>query len=220
MKRKTLACLICSVLVVGMLSLTGCGSSNGSGNSDQDAIYKDLTSQLDSFKDSGPQALAEELKANDSTLKPLGIDYDEFANAILDGFTYNIGTITVKDGAKSATAEVELTSKTANTALTALINNLPSTATSLSVDDLSSEDNLNKFIGKQLVEAVKKADTEKTTLTLTYSKTNDKWSLDDLETQFYKALGLDTINLDSVYSYLGVSNYSELESYINQYLSQ
>lgn len=221
MKRKTLACLVCSVLVVGALTLTGCGSSNsGSGNADQEAISKDLTTQLESFKSSGSKALADELKANESTFKTLGIDSDEFAKEMMDGFSYSIGTITVKDGAKSATAEVKLTSKTVVSALTALVNNIPSAVTTLSADDISSEDKINKFIGKQLLQAAKSAGTESTTVTLTYSKSGDNWKMDDLETQIYKALGLDTIDLNSIYSYLGVSNASELESYINQLLSK
>ena len=220
MKRKTLACLVCSVLVVGVFALAGCASNSGSGNADQEAISKDLTTQLDSFKSSGSKALADELKANESTFKTLGIDSDEFAKEMIDGFSYSIGTITVKDGAKSATAEVKLTSKTVVSALTALVNNIPSAVTSLSADDISSEDKINKFIGKQLLQAAKSAGTESTTITLTYSKSGDNWKMDDLETQIYKALGLDTIDLNSIYSYLGVSNASELESYINQLLSK
>ena len=70
------------------------------------------------------------------------------------------------------------------------------------------------------MEAAKSASTGSTSLTLTYSKSGDSWKMDDLETQVYKALGLDTIDLQSIYNYLGVSNYSELESLINQYLSK
>ena len=220
MKRKTLACLVCSVLVVGVFALVGCASNSGSGNADQDAISKDLTSQLDSFKSSGSKALADELKANESSFKTLGIDSDEFANELLNGLTYSIGTITVNDGSKSATAEVNLTSKSVSSVLTALVNNLPSSAASITADDISSEDKINKFIGTQLMQAVKSAGTEKTNLTLTYSKSGDTWKMDDLETQVYKALGLDAINLDGIYSYLGVKDAAELESYINQYLSK
>ncbi len=212
MKRKTIFCLICTVLVVGMLSLAGCG------NADQDAISKDLTSQLDSLQSSGSQALTKELKANESTFTALGIDTDELAKSILDGFTYNIGTITIKDGAKSATADVELTSKTANTILTSLVNTLPSAAANITANDIATEDSLNKFIGKQLTEAVNKAGTEKATLTVTYSKNGDTWKLDDLETQLYKALGLDELKLEDIYKQLGVSNYQELENYIKQYI--
>ncbi len=218
MKRKTLACLLCSVLAFGMLSLAGCGSNSGSGNSDQDAISKDLTTQLDSFKSSGSQMIAEQLKANDSALSTIGINSDDFAKEMLDGFSYSIGTIKVDSKANSATAEVTITSKTVYSALTALVTNLPTAVTNMSADDLSTDENINKFIGKQLTEAVKSAGTEETTITLTYSKSGDTWKMDDLETQVYKALGLDTITLDSIYSMLGVSNASELESLVSQYL--
>lgn len=217
MKRKTLACLLCSVLAIGMLSLAGCGSS-GSGSSDQDAISKDLTTQLDSFKSSGSQMIGEQLKANDSALSTLGINSDDFAKEMLDGFSYSIGTIKVDSKANSATAEVTITSKTIYSALTALVTNLPTAVTNMSADDLSTDENINKFVGKQLTEAVKSAGTEETTITLTYSKSGDTWKMDDLETQVYKALGLDTISLDSIYSMLGVNNASELESLVNQYL--
>lgn len=216
MKRKTLACLLCSVLAIGMLSLAGCGSSSGS--SDQDAISKDLTTQLDSFKSSGSQMIGEQLKANDSALSTLGINSDDFAKEMLDGFSYSIGTIKVDSKANSATAEVTITSKTIYSALTALVTNLPTAVTNMSADDLSTDENINKFVGKQLTEAVKSAGTEETTITLTYSKSGDTWKMDDLDTQVYKALGLDTISLDSIYSMLGVSNASELESLVNQYL--
>ena len=216
MKRKTLACLLCSVLAIGMLSLAGCGSS--SGGSDQDAISKDLTTQLDSFKSSGSQMIGEQLKANDSALSTLGINSDDFAKEMLDGFSYSIGTIKVDSKANSATAEVTITSKTIYSALTALVTNLPTAVTNMSADDLSTDENINKFVGKQLTEAVKSAGTEETTITLTYSKSGDTWKMDDLETQVYKALGLDTISLDSIYSMLGVNNASELESLVNQYL--
>ena len=220
MKRKTLVCLICSVLVVGIFALAGCGSSSGSGTSDQDVISNDLTSQLDSFKSNGSQALADELKANDSTFKTLGIESDEFAKELLDGFGYSIGAITVDSKAGTASAEVNLTSKTVSSVFVSLVTNFPSALSNLTADDISSEDKINKIIGNQLMEAAKSAETVTTTLNLTYSKTGDSWTMDDLETQIYKALGLDTINLDSIYSYFGVSNYSELESYIKQVLSK
>ncbi len=227
MKRKTLVCALCAVLVVGMLALVGCGSSSTSGNSgsssgtsDQEAISKDLSSQLDAFKNSGSQAFAEELKAYDSMFKTLGIDSGEFAKELLNGFTYSIGTITVDSEKGSAIAEVKITSKTVGSVLVAVVNTIPSAVTTLTADDLSSENTINTFIGNQLMQAVKSAGTEDTALTLTYTKTGDTWKMDDLETQLYKALGLDTISLDSIYSYLGVSNSSELANYLNQFLAK
>lgn len=212
MKRKALTRLICAMLVVGMLFLTGCNSK------EKKAITDGLTAQLDSFKSSGSEELAKVLEANDASLAPLGIDYNEFAQEILEGFTYSIGAITVDSGAKSATAEIKLTSKTPLTMLTALVYNLPNAATSVSADILSSEDSLNKFIGEQLVEAAKNAETDQTTLTVTCSKTDDTWTLDDFGTQIYKALGLDEINLEGIYSQLGVKDFDELSSLVSKYL--
>ena len=212
MKRKTLTRLICAMLVVGMLFLTGCNSK------EKKAITDSLTAQLDSFKSSGSEELAKVLEANDASLAPLGIDYNEFAQEILEGFTYSIGAITVDSGAKSATVEIKLTSKTPLTMLTALVYNLPNAATSVSADILSSEDSLNKFIGEQLVEAAKNAETDQTTLTVTCSKTDDTWTLDDFGTQIYKALGLDEINLEGIYSQLGVKDFDELSSLVSKYL--
>ena len=200
------------MLVVGMLFLTGCNSK------EKKAITDSLTAQLDSFKSSGSEELAKVLEANDASLAPLGIDYNEFAQEILEGFTYSIGAITVDSGAKSATAEIKLTSKTPLTMLTALVYNLPNAATSVSADILSSEDSLNKFIGEQLVEAAKNAETDQTTLTVTCSKTDDTWTLDDFGTQIYKALGLDEINLEGIYSQLGVKDFDELSSLVSKYL--
>ena len=212
MKRKALTRLICAILVVGMLFLTGCNSK------EKKAITDGLTAQLDSFKSSGSEELAKVLEANDASLAPLGIDYNEFAQEILEGFTYSIGAITVDSGAKSATVEIKLTSKTPLTMLTALVYNLPSAATSVSADVLSSEDSLKKFIGEQLFEAAKNAETDQTTLTVTCSKTDDTWVLDDVGTQLYKALGLDKVNLEGIYSQLGVKDFNELSSLVKGYL--
>lgn len=212
MKRKALTRLICAMLVVGMLFLTGCNSK------EKKAITDDLSAQLDSFKSTGSEELAKVLEANDASLASLGINYDEFAQEILEGFTYSIGAITVDSEAKSATAEIKLTSKTPLTMLTALVYNLPNAATSVSADVLSSEDSLKKFIGEQLIAAAENAETDQTTLTLTCSKTDDTWVLDDVETQLYKALGLDKINLEGIYSQLGVKDFNELSSLVKGYL--
>lgn len=214
MKKKTLTCLLCSLLVVGVMVLAGCGA----GNSDADAISKDLTSQLDSFKNASSQKLAEVLKANDASLSTLGVDSDELAKSLMDGFTYSVGTVTVNSDSKSATAEVSITSKTATSVLTASVDSLTTVVGDMSLTDLSSEDAVNKAVGKLLTQAVQSAGTETVKVTLTYSKTSNGWELDDLETQIYKALGLDQINLDSIYSQLGVKDAAELESYIKQYL--
>ena len=213
MKRKTLACLLCSILVLGMLFMTACTSKE-----DKNEITTDLTAQMDSLKASGSEQLADVLKENDSSLKALGIDYNELAKEILDGFTYSIGAISVGSGGETATADVEITSKTPVTMLTALVYNIPSAAASLSEDVISSEEKLNAFIGTQLMEAVKNAETDVTTLTVTYSKEDNKWTLDDLGTQIYKALGLDAINLDGIYAQLGVKDFNELSSLISEYL--
>lgn len=227
MKKKTFICLMCAALVAGMLALAGCGgssssssSSSNSGNADQEAISKDLATQLDSFKSSSSQELSKTLQANDTSLQTLGIDSDEFAQALLDGFTYEIGTISVNSNGKTAIAEVNATSKTATTVLASLVNNLPNAVLKMTANDVSSEDKINKFLGTQLVEAAKSAGTEKSTFSLTYTKSGDTWKMDDAETQLYKALGFDTITLNSIYSQLGVSNASELEAYINKYLSK
>ena len=212
MKRKALTRLICAILVVGMLFLTGCNSK------EKKAITDDLSAQLNSFKSSGSEELAKVLEANDASLASLGINYDGFAQEILEGFTYSIGAITVDSGAKSATVEIKLTSKTPLTMLTALVYNLPNAATSTSADVLSSEDSLKKFIGEQLMEAAKNAETDQTTVTVTCSKTDNTWELDDFGTQLYKALGLDEIDLEGIYSQLGVKDFDELSSLVSKYL--
>ncbi len=214
MKKKTLACLLCSLLVVGVMVLAGCGSSN----TEADAISKDLTTQLDSFKSASSQKLADALKANDASLSTLGVDSDELAKSLMDGFTYSVGTVSVNSDKKSATAEVSITSKTATSVLAASINSLPTVVGDMSLNDLSSEDAANKLLGKVLTQAAKSAETETVKVTVTYSKTSNGWTLDDLATQIYKALGLDQINLDSIYSQLGVKDAAELESYVKQYL--
>jgi len=193
--------------------MTACTSKE-----DKNEITTDLTAQMDSLKASGSEQLADVLKENDSSLKALGIDYNELAKEILDGFTYSIGAISVGSGGETATADVEITSKTPVTMLTALVYNIPSAAASLSEDVISSEEKLNAFIGTQLMEAVKNAETDVTTLTVTYSKEDNKWTLDDLGTQIYKALGLDAINLDGIYAQLGVKDFNELSSLISEYL--
>lgn len=217
MKKKTLACLLCSLLVCALV-LVGCGA--GSGSADEEAISKDLATQLDAFKSSSSEKLADSLKANADVFTTLGITSDDFTKTLMDGFTYNIDSVTVDSKAGNATAKVSVTTKTVAGALKALANNIPTAVGKLTVDDLSSEAKLYNFLGKQLLEAAKSADTETAELTFTYSKTSSGWSMDGLEAQIYKALGLDKINLDSICKELGVGSAAELQVFVNQYLSK
>ena len=234
MKKTTLIGLVTTLAVAACIALTGCGANTNQEtiskdqetisknqetiSKDQEAISKDLTVQLDSFKQSSADNLSSIFKENVTYLEMIGIDPDEFAKACVDGFEYKIGTITVNGN--NGTADVTLTTKTANTILPIMVSNIFTAAGNLTTADFDSQDKLLKMVGEQLLSATKSAKGEPITITLTYSKdSNGKWSMDDLETQLYKALGLDSINLGNLCKQLGVSDLNELATHLKQYVS-
>jgi outer membrane murein-binding lipoprotein Lpp len=214
MKKKTLIGIVAACAIAGVLALTGCGS-----NADQEAISKDLTSQLDSLKQGSIDKISNVVKKNATYLDTLSIDSDEFTKAYVDGLDYKIGDIKVDSSKGTATANVTLTTKTATTILPDFVTDVANAAGKLTVSDLTQE-KLLKMVGEQLLTATKSAKGESTSVTVTYTKDKSgNWAMDDLETQLYKALGLDTINLDDICSQLGVSNVSELATAIQKYMS-
>lgn len=103
LKKLTLGA-ICLMLAVSMGFLFGCGQSN------EDAIREQITEDFDAYKNLD-DAVLERISSSmeDEAFESLGLTSEDYASAILDGFDYNIDSVTVNGSA--ATAQLSIASK-------------------------------------------------------------------------------------------------------------
>ena len=169
-KRTVVAATTAALLTFSLTAVTGCGAS-----SDEDLIRDAITSELESIKTLDEAFLAEMvdgLSADEFTT--YGIDPTEFMSSYLAGFDYSIGDISV-DG-DTATATVTLTCKSFSAyeeSLTA------KSSDAVQNNDLASmsEDEINKLIGKIMVEALNEVEPATTEpITLEYTKEGNVWT--------------------------------------------
>ncbi len=107
----------------------------------------------------------------------LGITEDEFTEAYLEGFAYEIGEITV-DG-DTATAEVTLTIKSFGDIMTTFQSDFTDWAYSLDPSTITSEDDLYKQGGQMLLDATRNAEAKENTYEVTYTRNSDgDWEMD------------------------------------------
>ncbi|WP_165062792.1 hypothetical protein [Adlercreutzia sp. ZJ154] len=103
--KKVLALIAAGILAAGVLCTVGCAGQNS-----EQLIRDSLTKQLDKYKNADEAAMTELATVAESEgLDEMGIDSQEFAAAVLDGFDYSIDKIVVNDN--NATASVSITSK-------------------------------------------------------------------------------------------------------------
>lgn len=173
MKRKfafipmVVACA-CAVL------LSACG-----GPSAEELIRTDLESYFGN-SDNAAEEFAENLeKSAGEELDTLGIDENEFTQAYLDGFSYDIGDITV-DG-DTATAQVTLKIKSMSDIMSAFQTSFTDWAYSLDTETAAgmSEDDLYKQGGQMLLDATRSAEPKENTCDVVYNRNSDgDWEMD------------------------------------------
>lgn len=177
MKKRTLRMLACSLATVLAVA---CGVVLGgcSGASAEDAIRQDLTSTLDEVKNLDDDTISELMGSMDtSQLETYGIDGTELVRSLVDGFDYNINSITV-DG-DTATASVSITCKSAADLygeLEGVMDELSSDPDILSL--LSDEDAFNARVGELLMDAMNSLQPSTKELELTYTQTDGEWTMD------------------------------------------
>lgn len=180
-RRAFLSTLMVAIALV--IGLSACG-----GPSDAELIRTDLEEYFGKTEEATDQ-FAEGLESSaGEDLDTLGITEDEFTEAYLDGYDYEIGEITV-DG-DTATAEVTLSIKSMGDIMTDFQSEFTDWVYSVDASEVTSEDDLYKQAGQILLQVTKDAPATETTHEVKYSKNSDgEWEMDsDSESEIMSSI--------------------------------
>lgn len=112
-----------------------------------------------------------------SDLDQLGITAEEFAEAFLDGFNYEVGDVTV-DG-DVATVDVTITSKSMDEISTEFQNRFTEWASTVDPSTITSEDDLYKQGGQIFLEVTREAEAAERQVELTFTQdSSGVWWMD------------------------------------------
>lgn len=175
MKMKKFASIIAAAvcLVLSLCMLSAC-----SGESAEDIITEDITSQLDQVKNLDDDFVAEMVDGlGADELSTYGIDAEEFTRTYLEGFDYSIDSIEVNGNTATATVTLKCRSFTGyESAVNDAVNNLvadPSIYTMTRTE-------LNQAIGTAMMDALRSTPvTETDPVELTYNKNGNTWEADE-----------------------------------------
>lgn len=167
LKKKTAAVLAFAMLTA--LSLTACG-----GESAEEVIRNGVTEEFEEIKSLDDEFLAELVEAVDASddLALLGIEAEDFCKAILSGFDYKVGDITI-DG-NDATVNVTVTMKDTAEILETWSNDIMTLATDESALSMT-EDELYAKMGEMLMTCFEEGEVKDTVLDLPYEKVDNVW---------------------------------------------
>ena len=182
MKRFRLIAPFVFALALALGALTGCGPSAA------DLIRTDITEQLDEIAAHEDGFIEELADASGESFQALGIDPATFAEAYLDGFSYEIGDITVED--TTAEAQVTLTVKSLSSIISSFQTRFSEEIAQLDAASAADEQGLYTLAGQLIMEAVEGAEPAESSFSVTYTKDEDgEWSTtDDAETAMMNAL--------------------------------
>lgn len=174
MKKRLLFVPLLLVSLASALTLGGCG-----GPSAEDLIRDDIAEYFGDF-DSANDAFVEAFEeASGDELDQLGISAEDFADAYLDGFGYEIGDITV-DG-DTATAEVTVTLKPYRDIMSTFQSDFTEWAYGLDSSEMLSmtETEMYEQAGQMLLDVMDKTEPTEQTFDVGYTKnSDDEWEMD------------------------------------------
>lgn len=158
--------------------------------SDEELIISDVDSYFEADDDMRSGFIAGLESGSGSELGQLGISADEFADAYLDGYGYEVGTVTV-DG-DTAEVEVTVTIKSYAEIMSTFESDFYAWAESVDPSTLTSEDQVYQKAGEMLMEAAQAAEPEAYDATLTFSQdSSGVWWMDSSsEYELMSILGL------------------------------
>lgn len=158
--------------------------------SDEELIISDVDSYFEADDDMRSGFIAGLESGSGSELDQLGISADEFADAYLDGYGYEVGTVTV-DG-DTAEVEVTVTIKSYAEIMSTFESDFYAWAESVDPSTLTSEDQVYQKAGEMLMEAAQAAEPEAYDATLTFSQdSSGVWWMDSSsEYELMSILGL------------------------------
>lgn len=172
MKKRILLAPVMAIACVLTLVLGGCG-----GASAEDLIRQNLESYMAYTDDANDEFVSGLEAAAGDDLETLGISSDEFAEAYLDGYDYEIGDITV-DG-DTATAEVTVTIKSYSGIMSDFEAAFNEYAANLDYESISGPEEIYENAGQLLLDALNNTEPSSVTVEVTYSKNSDgEWEMD------------------------------------------
>lgn len=158
--------------------------------SDEELIISDVDSYFEADDDMRSGFIAGLEGGSGSELDQLGISADEFADAYLDGYGYEVGTVTV-DG-DAAEVEVTVTIKPYTEIMSTFESDFYAWAESVDPSTLTSEDQVYQKAGEMLMAAAQAVEPEAYDATLTFSQdSGGVWWMDSSsEYELMSILGL------------------------------
>ncbi len=176
MKKRLFAVPMVAVAGVCLSLLAGCNA----GPAPEEVIKKDLESQFADISADNEDFIASIEEGGGEDMKQLGIDSAEFGEAYLDGFTYEIGDITVDDKEGTATAVVTVEMKTMADILTDFQADFEEQLATLDMSTIESQDDLFKLGGEILMQSVKDAEPQEAECEFEYEKNDEgAWEIQD-----------------------------------------
>ena len=168
LKKVGLIAAALALTAFSAIALSACGPSP------EESIRNAITEEFDSFKNGDDKAIQQIAQsAANQGISQYGIENEEFAAMVLDGFDYNINSIEV-DGA-SATANLTISSKSA----TAFKEKLTEAINSISENpDLASMSNEEKIqlISDAITDSFNDIAIVNEDVTIEYSKVDNVWT--------------------------------------------
>lgn len=158
--------------------------------SDEELIISDVDSYFEADDDMRSGFIAGLESGSGSELGQLGISADEFADAYLDGYGYEVGTVTV-DG-DTAEVEVTVTIKSYAEIMSTFESNFNAWAESVDPSTVTSEDQVYQKAGEMLMAAAQAAEPQAYDATLTFTQdSSGVWWMDSSsEYELMSILGL------------------------------
>lgn len=158
--------------------------------SDEELIISDVDSYFEADDDMRSGFIAGLESGSGGELDQLGISADEFADAYLDGYGYEVGTVTV-DG-DTAEVEVTVTIKSYAEIMSTFESNFNAWAESVDPSTITSEDQVYQKAGEMLMAAAQAAEPQAYDATLTFTQdSGGVWWMDSSsEYELMSILGL------------------------------
>lgn len=178
--KKITVFALAAAMCFGCFALVACG------NNSEQVIREDITTYFDRYKDQVDEATAEiATMARTQGLDQMGVDPDEFAASLLEGFDYTLDGIEI-NGDK-ATATVTIVSKSyadLEQKLEEAYNEFTDPSMLQSYAGMT-EDQLYDMIGDKLMEALDNTKVDSTTATVVYDKTGNVWNVNQSESTLW-----------------------------------
>lgn len=158
--------------------------------SDEELIISDVDSYFEADDDMRSGFIAGLESGSGGELDQLGVSADEFADAYLDGYGYEVGTVTV-DG-DTAEVEVTVTIKSYAEIMSTFESNFNAWAESVDPSTITSEDQVYQKAGEMLMAAAQAAEPQAYDATLTFTQdSSGVWWMDSSsEYELMSILGL------------------------------